>query len=184
MEVLKFLSAMKHSPIANYGGIPGLTSWLIGAPGPHGLIRLMECSREHQEPITPHSHRFDFHCVVLKGVVRNRIWTAVTPTECGDEFRISHLTYAGNAGKYEKREGGIDSYGFRTEIYSEREEYSMTADQVHSIFFGRDTAVLFFEGPNVYGSSIILEPVVDGETIPTFKVEPWAFKRATSGVEA
>jgi hypothetical protein len=60
----------------------------------------------------------------------------------------------------------------------------MTADEIHSIFFGRDTSVLFFEGPNVSDTSIILEPVVDGETIPTFKVEPWAFKRAAPGVVA
>jgi hypothetical protein len=184
MEVLNFLSAMKHSPITNYGGIPGLTSWLIGAPGPHGLIRLMECSRDHQEPIIPHSHRFDFHCIVLKGVVLNRIWTDVTTIDHGDEFRISFLDYAGAVGKYEKREGGRARYAFRTETYTEGEEYSMTAEQVHSIFFRRDTAVLFFEGPNVSSGSIILEPIVDGQTIPTFQVEPWAFKRGTPGIIA
>jgi hypothetical protein len=184
MELLKFLPAMKHSPVKNYGGIPGLTSWLIGTPGEHGLVRLMESTREHQEPIIPHSHRFDFHCIVLAGTVRNRIWLPAGNEASGDLFRISELKYGGDIGKYCVQQGGMARDGFRTDTHIEGDEYSMTADEVHSIFFGRDTSVLFFEGPNVSDTSIILEPVVDGETIPTFKVEPWAFKRAAPGVVA
>jgi hypothetical protein len=53
----------------------------------------------------------------------------------------------------------------------------MTADQVHSIFFSRGAIVLFFEGSKESDTSIILEPFVNNEIVPTFKVEPWMFKK-------
>lgn len=174
MRAGAFLQCMKHSAIRNYGGIPGLTSWLIGAPSPHGLVRLMECSREHQEPIIPHSHRFDFHCVVLAGSVRNIIWT-MAPR--GDDFRASVLTYRGAPGEYRPAPGETHTWATTTRTYMAGQEYAMTADQVHSIFFSRDAQVLFFEGPCSTDASIILEPVVDGVALPTFKVEPWMFIR-------
>ncbi|WLW40901.1 hypothetical protein GNAINCEL_00119 [Serratia phage KKP 3709] len=36
------IHAMKHSPVDNYAGIPGLTSWLVGAgiSQNHGGMRL------------------------------------------------------------------------------------------------------------------------------------------------
>jgi hypothetical protein len=173
MKTAEFLKKMKHSPIGNYGGIPGLTSWLIGEPGKLGLVRLLECSRDHQEPIIPHSHRFDFHCVVLAGTVRNLTWI---PTERGDQFQITKLRYRGAAGKYEREIGGMSRWAILTREYKAGDEYAMAANEVHSIFFARDTSVLFFEGPQVSDTSIILEPVVDGEALPTFKVEPWMFK--------
>jgi hypothetical protein len=173
MDILKFLPAMKHSPVSNYGGIPGVTSWLIGTPGPKGLVRLMECSRTHEEPIVPHSHRFDFHCIVLSGCVRNVIWT---PGDLGDEFQVSTLKCS-DMGKYQQTLGEVSTWERCFEEFEEGTEYSMKADEVHSIFFGRDTAVLFFEGPDVRDTSIILEPFVNGEVVPTFKVEPWMFKK-------
>lgn len=175
MTQLEFLQSMKHSPVRNYGGIPGLTSWLIGAPSPEGLVRLMECSRDHQEPIVPHSHRFDFHCHVLAGQVRNLIWTQ-QPVH-GDEFQLSELIYGGKIGKYRCNAGFIERWSISSSTYREGGEYSMKADEVHSIFFSRGAAVLFFEGPTISETSIILEPFVDGEVVPTFKVESWMFKR-------
>lgn len=175
MTQLEFLQTMKHSPVRNYGGIPGLTSWLIGSPGPSGLVRLMECSRDHQEPIVPHSHRFDFHCCVLDGQVRNLIWTK-QPIH-GDEFQISELVYGGKIGEYRRNKGFIERWAISSSTYRVGSEYSMKADEVHSIFFSRGAVVLFFEGPTVSETSIILEPFVDGEVVPTFKVEPWMFKR-------
>lgn len=174
MSILKFIETMKHSPVSNYGGIPGVTSWLIGEPGKHGLVRLMECSRDHQEPITPHSHRFDFHCMVLAGSVRNLIWLESVR---GDEFRSTTLRYGGEVGKYERETGGVKRWAICTKNYQAGDEYGMKSNEVHSIFFAKGTSVLFFEGPQVSDSSIILEPFVDGEALPTFKVEPWMFKR-------
>lgn len=173
--LLKILRRMAHSPVKNYGGIPGLTSSLIGSPGPNGLVRLMESSRDHQEPITPHSHRFDFHCQVITGEVRNLIWT--TDENYGDPFQVSVLQYEGQIGKYKRIVGEVKKWRLIPQIYRAGEEYGMAAEEVHSIFFSKGSVMLFFEGPTERDSSIILEPFVDGEAIPTFKVEPWMFKR-------
>jgi len=54
----------------------------------------------------------------------------------------------------------------------------MKSTQIHSINFAKGTEVLFFEGPTIMDTSVILEPYVDGETVPTFKTEPWMFKKA------
>jgi hypothetical protein len=170
---MMILESMKHSPVRNYGGIPGLTSWLIGEPSARGLVRLLECSRTHFEPIVPHSHRFDFECRVLRGKVRNIVWER---DPLGDEYQATTLRYAGSPGKYEKSFAGRERWKFRTDTYVEEHTYGMDAAEVHSIFFERGTAVLFFEGPQVTGDSIILEPVVDGVNIPTFRVEPWMFQ--------
>jgi hypothetical protein len=178
--MLDCLDAMKHSPVANYGGIPGLTSWLVGEPSASGLVRLMECSRDHQEPIIPHSHRFDFHCRVLSGSVRNLIWEKTHPG-AGDAFQVSALEYAGAMGRYQRVAGEVGNWAMHCNRHQAGEEYSMKADEVHSIFFARGTVVLFFEGPKVSDSSIILQPFVDGEAVPTFKVEPWMFKRLEGG---
>lgn len=175
MISLEFLEKMKHSPVRNYA-IPGLTSWLIGAPTAQGCVRLFECSREHHEQITPHSHRFDFECHVLAGHVRNIIWTPVTE-EKGDRFAETSLLYQGGIGHYETKLCGIDSYEGSAYLHKAGTSYSMKADEIHSIYFSRGAKVLFFEGPKIADSSIILEPYVDGEIVPTFKVEPWMFKR-------
>jgi hypothetical protein len=173
-----FLRRMKHSPIHNYGGIPGLTSWLIGAPSDAGMIRLMECSRDHHESIIPHSHRFDFHCLVLAGQVRNIIWERVGR---GDAYQESTLVYQGNPGGYDKQDDGVGHWGTVTHTYNIGEEYWMSAGQVHSIFFSKGACVLFLEGPRRSDSSLILQPFVDGEVVPTFDVKPWAFKREQNG---
>jgi hypothetical protein len=171
---LSMLKAMMHSPIRNYA-IPGLTSWLIGEQSPNGTMRFFECSRHHQEPITPHSHRFDFQCWVLAGSVCNRVWT---PTAFhGDEYTRTDVIYLGECGKYKKDRIGPCSYTFRDKTYGEGDWYSMTHDQIHSIYFSKGTQVLFFEGPTRSDRSLILEPHIDGEDVPTFKVEPWMFKQ-------
>lgn len=171
---VKALLAMAHSPVRNYA-IPGLSSSLIGSPSPCGTVRLFECSRDHQEPITPHSHRFDFQCWVLQGSVRNRIWRR-NPID-GDWFRESTLRYGGGMGKYELEEGQANRWAYVDHVHAAGECYSMLADEVHSIYFERNTKVLFFEGPTKNDSSLILEPWVGGEVIPTFKVESWMFKK-------
>lgn len=172
--LIKMLDAMKHSPLGNYGGIPGLTSWLIGTPSANGLVRLMECSRDHDEPIIPHSHRFDFHCTVLAGRVCNVLWT---PDVEGDQYLQSTLSYGGEPGTYLKTPGVSIGWEKMGTFYHPGDEYEMHANQVHSIFFGRGTKVLFFEGPQISSDSIILEPMVDGVVVPTFDVKPWAFQR-------
>lgn len=60
-----------HSRVDNYAGIPGLTSWMIGTSPNGGKIRMFHSYRDHDEFITPHSHRFDFECLVVEGEVEN-----------------------------------------------------------------------------------------------------------------
>ncbi len=110
-------------------------------------------------------------------MVRNIIWTRHTH---GDDFRQTTIKYGGAPGEYAK--GGVEfaPWTKTTREYQPGTEYSMKANEVHSIFFARGTSVLFFEGPKVSDTSVILEPVVDGEPVPTFKVEPWAFNRGSA----
>lgn len=181
MKMVDFLVQMKHDPIRNYGGIPGLTSWMIAAPGiGGGMVRLMECSRDHQEPIIPHSHRFDFHCIVLAGDVRQVLWEmADAEDEDADWFQQSVLEFSGKPGKYTRSPAGVYRFKPRYAEYHKGDEYGMKADEIHSIYFSRGTSVLFFEGPEVsqQRQSVILEPWVNGKVVPTFRVEPWMFEK-------
>jgi hypothetical protein len=172
------LLAMAHSPVHNYA-IPGLTSYLIGTPSPAGTVRLFHCTRDHQEAITPHSHRFDFQCWVLQGGVVNRVWKELYHSDenNGDLFTRTVLNFRGGPGKYELGDEQEVRYAYDDKRFKAGECYGMKAHEIHSIYFARDTRVLFFEGPTISNSSVILQPCVDGETIPTFKVEPWMFKR-------
>lgn len=172
---LESLRAMRHSPIRNYI-IPGLTSYLIGEPSKeHGCVRMFECSREHQEHITPHSHRFDFRCLVLEGEVHNTIWT---PGIHGDQFVETTMVYSGEVGSHLAEEPGkAQPWTSKTTRYGQHQWYGMSFDEVHSIRFGRGSCVLFFEGRNVSNNSTILEPFVDGQRVPTFHVAPWMFQR-------
>jgi hypothetical protein len=174
------LLAMRHSPIRNYV-IPGLTSWLIGAPSEHGTVRLFECEREHEEAIIPHSHRFNFHCWVLRGSVRNRIWHQHhwKDDRC-DTYRQTVVRYEGTAGSYKwlRSTASTGFWYYRESTHKAGECYGMNADDIHSIFFSRHALVLFFEGPMIQDHSVVLEPVVNGKAVPTFAVAPWMFERA------
>jgi len=170
------LLRMAHSPVRNYV-IPGLTSWLIGEPSEHGTVRMFHSERQHEESITPHSHRFDFQCWVLEGTVRNRIWTETYFTGGADMYHRSILRYEGAMGQYRKEKLDLGRWTPMDTIYQAGSCYSMSADQVHSIYFSRGCRVLFFEGPTEHDSSYVLEPYVDGEAIDTMEVKPWMFRK-------
>jgi hypothetical protein len=119
---LNHLKQMAHSPVRNYV-IPGLTSWLIGNPGPAGTVRLFHSEREHQECIVPHSHRFDFEATVLRGTVRNIIWRKSVNN--GDWFMSSTQTYGGDFGEYSLVEGEIGRYERSEDEYAVGETYRM-----------------------------------------------------------
>jgi hypothetical protein len=172
------LLRMAHSTVSNYV-IPGLSSSLIGMPSPAGTIRLFQCERDHQEVITPHSHRFDFQCWVLRGKVRNRIWKSTYQGDPqGDLFQNTRLVYGGDMGAYEKGEATVGSWIYEDQEFAAGQCYSMRAHEIHSIFFSRGAIVLFMEGATKVDHSMILEPWVAGKAIPTFKVEPWMFEKA------
>ena len=177
-QAAKVLDSMAHSTISNYA-IPGLHSSLIGS-GLAGKVRMFTCDRNHQENITPHSHRFDFACHVLAGNVTNKVWFE---DENGDEFMLSRLMYEGAPGDYERDGGRVGRFLHVVEFYRLGDWYSMRAEQIHSIEFSRGARVLFFEGPEKATSSVILEPYINGFCIPTLHTEPWMFQRNATVVD-
>lgn len=168
---LKVLLSMRRSGLQNYI-VPGLLSSLVGG-AEHGTVRLFEASREQLADITPHSHRFDFTCLVLQGTVANRIWRE---NEKGEPFVVSKLTYGGAPGTYTQQAAMTwTRWEYQQLRYSVGDWYSMTAEEIHSIAFSADAVVLFFEGPQRSNTTRIIEPVVGGQHLTTFKVEPWMF---------
>lgn len=172
------VNAMKHSHIRNYIA-PGLTSWLIGGEG-HGKVRLFTADRDTREWITPHSHRFNFTCLVLWGSVTNILFTRTGRRDQGNAFA---------AGKLKAPTGGIGAYEFcpgeapeyfdeRSYEYTAGETYGMRFNEVHTIRFSKSAAVLFLEGPECTTESEVLEPWSDGRRVPTFVTQPWMFQRS------
>lgn len=171
-SLVKILDEMKSDTIQNYI-LAGLESSLLE----NGKVRYFENSRDHQDSITPHSHRFDFTCLVIAGYVKNLVWSETYMETRGDFFESSsvELDTEGLPGKYLKREKGRNWWVYSTTKYHAGQCYSMEADEVHSIQFSRGAKVLFFEGPQVSSTSLILEPVVDGNVIETGEVRDWMF---------
>lgn len=173
---INMLMAMRTNTIENYI-VPGLSSSLIGGKSGHGCVRLFESSRDQQEHVTPHSHRFDFQCLVLRGYVENTIWTQMSGNyDNGDEFQISRLIYKNKVGEYHINKAATQFFRGKTNTHNEGATYSMKAEEIHSIKFSRGAKVLFFEGPQLSNSTVIIEPVVDGVCIPTFEVKEWMFR--------
>lgn len=174
--------AMRNNTVHDYV-IPGLSSSLIGGDGKHGRVRMFTQERYHEEPITPHTHRFDFTCLVLKGQVKQVLWKPapeIPGADPGDPFCRTKLIHHGRFGEYDvEPEINIPFTNyFRYELtYSSGMCYHMKAEEYHTIFFSKGAEVLFFEGPDRLDHSFILEPVSDGRVIRTFKVEPWMFRK-------
>lgn len=184
-NLISQLTDMTHSEIRNYVS-PGLTSWLVsGKTGKYfdkGKVRLFIASLDTREWITPHSHRFDFACLVLRGKVTNIVYTP----DPQPMFNGRSTDYA--VGKLRTLGGGLGAYKFvpgeeptyyqeRREEYVEGDCYSMLYQEIHSIQFSRDAMVLFFEGPEQTSETTVLEPWAYGKRVPTFDAKPWMFER-------
>ena len=180
------LLAMKHSPIHNYV-IPGLTSWLLADPTTEGVLRLFECSREHEEAITPHSHRFDLTCHVLEGSVRNILWKTRTLSDgqagkFEDLFTETTMAYDGSVGEYAELSSRVVAARRDTRWYGVGESYSMLAHEIHSIRFSKGAKVVLIEGPVRSLTNVVLEPYEMGfGRIKTMRTEPWMFRRPGLG---
>ena len=168
------LEQMKRSTVNNYV-IAGLSSSLIGGEG-KGCVRLFEQERFQQDFICPHSHRFDFTCMVLEGEVLNRTWKETTEP-LGDFFEEKQLTFTGKMGVHDEQVIGRNFYKYIDATYEKGEFYSMKHDEIHSIIFSKGAKVLFFEGENKADGSIVLNPVVDGKSIDLYKTEEWMFSK-------
>ena len=167
MSPINVIRSMRRSTLLNYI-VPGLSSSLLT----DGVVRLFEASREQHGDIVPHSHRFDFTCLVLRGRVTNRIWKPDAKGEC---YQSSTLAYNGAPGDYAIERDEVGAWSYRDNFFTAGEWYTMEADQIHSITFSADATVLFFEGPTIRPGTTILEPVVAGRRVDTFKVEDWMF---------
>jgi hypothetical protein len=165
---LAAIAELSHSTLRNYI-LPGLDSSLLGA-----TTRIFTNARESSGMITPHSHRFDFQCLVMRGSVVNTIYDV---DESGDAYMMSSLRYMGEPGAYEKLQGIDGLFSARKATYEAGEWYGMRHDEIHSISFSRDAVVLFIEGAQVTDTSVYLEPFVRGEVIPTMNTEPWMFAK-------
>ena len=151
---------------------------MIGNPSKHGCVRMFYSEREHQECLTPHSHRFDLQSWVIQGSVTNIIWTPTTDSDVNaDLFQTTTLEYGGAIGCYKKINGEIGKWKANSNFYKAGDSYFMKAEEVHSIRFSRGAIVVIFEGAQVSNSSTIIEPYVDGQLVPTFKVEDWMFRK-------
>lgn len=172
------IEPMLNNKLGNYI-VPGLDSAMVGDQDLLGKVRLFDTSeRATRDEITPHSHRFDFVCLVLRGCVKNAVYW---PDATGEQWCVSSITQV--CGKE-----GLNSYThvreeeptrFRREdtLYSVGNVYGMRHDQIHSIEFWKGTKVLFFEGPQITDTSHMIEPWVRGKVVPTFRTEPWMFER-------
>lgn len=168
---------MLNSRVSNYA-TAGLHSYLVGGPSA-GKVRLFHAERDTREFITPHSHRFNFACLVLSGRVENRIFSrAPSMDPRGDLFVRSIIRPVdGGLGKYVvEADETPERYIEQVYPYVKGDVYTMSAYQIHSINFAANTDVLFFEGPSDEATSVILEPFVNGKHLATFKTEEWMFE--------
>ena len=180
-DVRERVSGMLHSSVRNYA-TPGLTSFLVGGGG-RGCVRLFTSDRATREWVTPHSHRFNFTCLVLRGSVENILFERLPwETEATNRYALGRVRpIDGGLGRYETiREDGWAWYIEKSTTYQVGDTYSMEAEQIHSIRFSRKAEVLFFEGPEVAAESFFLEPYGDGKAVPTFEARPWMFELEVS----
>lgn len=181
-RILEVVEAMKCNGLANYI-VAGLSSHMVGDGDLGGKVRLFSADRETRDTITPHSHRFDFACLVLNGYVLNTIYE---PVSAGNAAFASEWVFStidqvcGVDGirKYvHERETKPKLLYPVTTRYTQYDSYYMASDQVHSIVFSKGARVLFFEGPAKTTTSRMIEPWVNGRVVPTFKTEDWMFEK-------
>lgn len=179
LALASMLDGLKTSTLLNYV-TPGLSSSLLEK----GTFRLFESSRHTEYFITPHSHRFGFFCIVLKGYVVNTIYERVEENLKDDlmvdPYQVTYLEQAEPDSFQYLLESDTATksptyYRRVTTTYAQGQCYSMEYHQIHSIQFSKGAVVLFIEGPDVINISTILQPFVGGKEVPTFAREPWMF---------
>jgi hypothetical protein len=166
-----FIQKQKTSNLKNYV-TPGLESELLV----DAKVRFFTMTREQVTMITPHSHRFDFACLVIEGSVRNTIFEEHRD---GDKYLVSHIMPRnGGLGQYDfdYKQNYVSTFKATTTEYKKGEWYFMTIQEFHSIQFSHDAFVMFIEGEQKTAGSRTLLPIVDGAAIDIFTTEHWMFK--------
>lgn len=171
-EMVNILKAMASGTIYNYIA-PGLCSHLLGREG--SKVRMFQMTRPQDFHISPHSHRFNFFSIVMRGWARNHLYVPTDSEEEGHPYSIQRYTPSGFGLPY-KIETLEQAY-FRKETthYPAGSSYGMQFTEYHSIEFSEDAIVLFFEGPMINEFSNFLEPMAHGKIIPLFSIPDWMY---------
>lgn len=169
-EVVAVALSMTHGCIPNYIA-PGLNSYLLGSDPErkHGSCRMFLNTRDQEFFVTPHSHRFDFACCVLRGWAKNTLY------EEGYSHMPNYRRSSYDRLTKQAKPEDCAYFAKRSTIYHQGDWYTMACEEFHSIEFSHDAVVLFLEGAQEQEITYILEPVVGGLVVPTFKVEPWMY---------
>lgn len=189
-QVSEVVDSMKNGVIRNYI-VPGLDSFLLSRND--CKVRLFEMTREQEMFITPHSHRFDFACCVLKGSVTHYVYEQAGDSESIypeiplplNGFMIHQINeYVAS----EKVPGPGSNTGFKIiplgyghftrkkTFYPSGSWYTLTIEKFHSIEFTMGAQVLFLEGAEQGSTSYFLEPVVNGKVISLFSIPEWMYQ--------
>jgi hypothetical protein len=187
LEIEKLMT-LSISKIENYAMI-GLTSYLVtNRSDSKGCMRMFHAERHSIQMITPHNHRYDLDCRVLRGTVVNTLWLEAhncvgsePPLEgkpTYDRFGVSDIIYGGTPGEYQRRRNRESWFRPVAHVHTadRNPEYSMASHEFHSITFQKDACVLVFEGPTESSVSQIIEPYCPNKFIETMRVESWMFK--------
>ena len=177
-DLYMLLKDMKSNTLTDYA-VPGLESSLLK----NGLFRLFEANRDIEELIQPHSHRFDFMCIVLNGTVENTLYLEapynpriVDSVNQWSRRELKRSTKDGFDGYLLSEDYELKGYRTRKVTYSGGQVYGMLHSQIHSIKFSRGAKVLFIEGPEVRDFSHVIQPVSNGKEIPNFYTAKWMFQ--------
>jgi hypothetical protein len=170
----KLVLDMRGQTFHNYI-TPGLSSSLLT----QGKVRLFEATRHHQFDITPHSHRFDFACLVLRGMARHSVWSPADESKMakdGDTFALMEV--GGNfEDGYRTAHHSTCKYLATTKEYHSGDWYFLSHTEIHSVEFARGTVVLFLEGPPAIGTTLALFPVDhNNQPMNTLAIQPWMFQ--------
>lgn len=177
IDLVRLLLSQQPCNRLNNYILPGLRSDLLEG----AKVRIFRNTCPTMQIITPHSHRFDFVCYVLRGHVFNRKWEQLNdepnPAENVHRMWASRLEYQGKPGSYVVVPDDYPTwYQSTVTRYQAGSWYGMEAHEIHDIDFSHNAEVLFLEMPSRTTRTVILEQCVDGMRIPTFEVKDWMFK--------
>lgn len=135
----------------------GLDSTLLS----QGLFRVFTANYETQVRL-PHSHKYDFACLVLKGSVLNRVYKPIENNKFKENNEL-HAEYCvaiqtGALGDYKFDKQYRQAFEIAEKLHGEGDWYQMTHEDIHAIRFSKGAVVLFIEGPAVTDQVEVLFP--------------------------
>ena len=135
----------------------GLDSTLLSK----GLFRIFEANYETQVRL-PHSHKYNFACLVLKGSVLNRVYKPIENNKYKENNEL-HAEYCvaiqtGTLGDYKFNKQHRQAFEITEKLHGEGDWYQMTHEEIHTIRFSKGALVLFIEGPAVTDQVEVLFP--------------------------